>query len=97
MNDRKKKNCQIFVFAHTIDSFIKRKTLLFINMGEGWGREIYGCKYNVHTALSYYHMRIVFVGMSSWTPSTMYPGMKTTFENKYIKANMLNRTFITRI
>ena len=34
------------------------------------------------------HMRIVFEQMSSWTPLTMYLGMKTAFETKYIKASM---------
>ena len=37
----------------------------------------------IYTALRN-HMRIVFEEMSSWTPLTMYLGMKTTFENKFI-------------
>ena len=42
------------------------------------------------------HMRIVFEKMSSWTPLTMYLGMQTTFETKYIKSKYF-RTFIMRI
>ena len=37
----------------------------------------------IYTALRN-HMRIVFEGMSSWTSLTMYLGMKTTFQTKYI-------------
>ena len=39
------------------------------------------------------HMRIVFEGMSSWTPLTMYLGMNTTFLTKYI-LNKYVRIFI---
>ena len=42
------------------------------------------------------HMRIVFEEMSSWTPLTMYLGMKTTFETKKIKSKFVH-TFIMRI
>ena len=38
--------------------------------------------YTLHTALRN-HMRIVFDEMSSWTPLTMYLGMKTIFHTKY--------------
>ena len=41
-------------------------------------------------------MRMVFEEMSSWTSLTMYLGMKTTFETKYIESKYV-RTFIMRI
>ena len=34
------------------------------------------------------HMRIVFEEMLSWTPLTMYLGMKTTLKTKYISKQM---------
>ena len=40
-----------------------------------------------HTALRN-HMRIVFEEMSSWTPLTMYLGIKTHFRPNIYEANM---------
>ena len=42
------------------------------------------------------HMRIVFKEMSSWTPLTMYLGMKTTSKTKYIICKFV-RIFIMMI
>ena len=42
------------------------------------------------------HNRIVFQEMSSWTPLTMYLGMKTAFQTKYIKRKYV-RIFIVMI